>query len=68
MKWDTLAESQAEALSLLRQISSNFVTGAGDQFDDVLLMQTRTLEDLEELDKALESSEYRKKLVRIIIP
>jgi predicted RecB family endonuclease len=61
---DTLAENQAEALSLLRQIASNAGTAASDLLDDVLPQHTKTLEELYELDGTLESSDCRRKLVR----
>ena len=62
MKLDMILEHQADELNLLRQLVANTVTGSTD-INDVLPQPARSVEEFEELERTLDTTESMKKLV-----
>jgi hypothetical protein len=61
MKLDSLMEQHAETLTLLRSLVAS--GSSADAVDDMFTARMTTIEELDDLERMLEESDYRKKMV-----
>lgn len=63
LKLDTVIDQQAEMMTMLRSLTGE--SASNDDSDDILNRKITTIEEVQELDKMLESPDARKKMVQM---
>ena len=65
MKLDSLMEQQTETLTLLRTLIAS--GSSADTVDDLFTSRMTTVDELEDMERMLQTADYRKNMVRIAV-